>query len=82
MEWLLRMEMWRFFLIAGACLIVVGGVLWLLPKGFNPFAWFGRLPGDVVFKTDRTTVFIPISSMIVVSIILSAASWLIQRLVR
>ena len=76
------MEMWRLFVIAGVCLILVGTVLYLLPKSFNPFAWFGSLPGDVVFKTDHTTVFIPITSMIVVSIALSAASWIIQKIVR
>jgi hypothetical protein len=76
------MEIWRFFIVAGVCLILVGVVLYVLPKGFHPCAWFGSLPGDVAFKTDHTKVFIPIASMIVVSLVLSAASWLIQKMLR
>ncbi len=43
--------------------------------------WFGRLPGDIRIATERTRVFLPITSMLVVSVVLTvvinlAARWL------
>ncbi|GEM47410.1 DUF2905 domain-containing protein [Deinococcus cellulosilyticus] len=59
----------------GKTLIVIGlvlvglGVLWVyFPKALS---WFGHLPGDIRYKSDNVTVFVPITSMIVVSVVLS-----------
>ena len=51
-------------------LILVGlGLLWVyFPKALS---WFGHLPGDIRYKSENTTVFVPITSMIVVSVVLS-----------
>lgn len=58
----------RWFLIAGGILVILGLVLhfapWLL-------TWFGRLPGDVRYEAGRSRVFIPVTSMIIVSIVLT-----------
>jgi hypothetical protein len=34
-------------------------------------SWFGRLPGDITIERENTRIFFPITSMIVVSILLS-----------
>lgn len=34
-------------------------------------SWFGRLPGDISFVRDGSRVFIPITSMIIVSVVLT-----------
>ena len=59
----------------GKTLILIGlvlvalGVLWMyFPKALS---WFGHLPGDIRHKSENTTVFVPITSMIVVSVVLS-----------
>lgn len=49
-------------------LMVIGGIL--LVVGFF-MQFIGKLPGDIVFKKGNTTVFFPIVTCIVVSIILS-----------
>lgn len=38
------------------------------------YPWFrlGRLPGDIVIEREGTTIFIPITSLLVVSLLLSA----------
>lgn len=56
----------------GSDLLIVGGVLLVLigvAARFGLFAWFGNLPGDIRSEGERTSVFIPITSMIVVSIV-------------
>ncbi|WP_226526341.1 DUF2905 domain-containing protein [Metabacillus niabensis] len=49
-------------------LMIIGGILLVL--GFF-LQFIGKLPGDIVFKKGNTTVFFPIVTCIVVSIILS-----------
>lgn len=52
----------------GAGLIVVGLLLRYAPWALN---WFGNLPGDINIRRDNSRVFIPITSMILISIIAS-----------
>jgi len=58
----------RWLIVAGGLLILLGVALhfapWLL-------TWFGRLPGDIRFETGRSKVFIPLTSMIIVSVVLT-----------
>jgi hypothetical protein len=43
-------------------------------------SWFGRLPGDIRIEDEHTRVFIPITSMVVVSLALSLLLNLLRRL--
>lgn len=58
----------RWLMFAGAVILALGFVLHFAPWLLN---WFGKLPGDIRIETERNKVFIPITSMIVVSIVLS-----------
>jgi len=55
----------RGLVVLGVVLVAVGLALqyapWLL-------SWFGRLPGDINITRDGTRVFIPITSMVLLSI--------------
>jgi hypothetical protein len=57
----------RMLLLIGAVVAVVGLVLILAPR--IPF--LGRLPGDITFQRDGVTVYIPLATMLVISVILS-----------
>ena len=61
--------------IAGGGLLIIGLLLWSGALGL-----FGRLPGDLRFERDGVRVYVPIVSMIVVSLVLSALLWLVRRL--
>ena len=58
----------RWFILAGIILIIVGVILHYAPGLLN---WFGKLPGDLRFESERTRVYFPIVSMIIISIILT-----------
>jgi hypothetical protein len=73
------MDFGRVCIVSGAVLLVVGSILLILPKGIEPFAWFGRLPGDISYKSDSVTVWIPITSMVIVSIVGTLILRVIQR---
>ena len=56
-------------LVALGILIVAAGLAlqyapWLL-------SWFGRLPGDLSFTRGGTRIFLPVTSMLLVSIVLT-----------
>ena len=40
---------------------------------------FGRLPGDIVINRPGFKVFIPISTMVLISLFLSLLAWLLRR---
>ncbi len=58
----------KVLITLGILLIAVGVVLvyapWLV-------SWFGRLPGDIRIERDGGSMFIPITSMVIVSIVVS-----------
>ena len=41
--------------------------------------WFGRLPGDIRIEGERTRVYIPLASMLLVSLALSLVAYLLRR---
>ena len=50
----------------GIGVLVLGILIWT-----GGMKWFGNLPGDIRVERENTRVFIPITSMIIVSIVLS-----------
>lgn len=68
--------MGRWIIAAGVVLILIGAILHFAPWLVN---WFGKLPGDIRIETGRTRIFIPIASMLVVSIIITLLINLFKR---
>lgn len=57
----------RYLIIFGVVLVAVGGVLLLSGK----LPWLGRLPGDFAYKGRRVTFYFPLTTSIILSIILT-----------
>lgn len=57
----------KFLMIAGASLIVLGGLVWLLSRAH----FLGRLPGDIRIERPGFTCLIPLASSIVLSVLLT-----------
>ena len=68
--------MWRWFMIVGLVLVAIGLVLHYAPWLLN---WFGRLPGDIRAEGEHGGVFVPLTSMIIVSLILTLLLNLFSR---
>ena len=66
----------RWLMLAGVVLVVVGLILNYAPGLVN---WFGKLPGDIRFETERGKFFFPITSMVIVSIVLTVLFNLFRR---
>jgi hypothetical protein len=65
----------RMLLYIGVLLVIVGGFFILAAK----IPWFGRLPGDFTFRREGLTVFIPITTMILVSLVLTLLMNIVYR---
>ncbi len=66
----------RWLIIMGVFLLVIGGLLHFAPWSLN---WFGKLPGDIRIETHQGKVFIPITSMLIISVVLSVLLSLFKR---
>lgn len=63
------------WLVAGGISLVLVGLL-VISGGLN---WFGKLPGDIRYESERTGVYIPIVSMLIVSLALSLLFYILRR---
>jgi hypothetical protein len=68
--------MGKWIIYLGLALVVVGAVVQWAPWMVS---WFGRLPGDIRIETENGRLFIPITSMIIVSVVLSVVVSLLRR---
>jgi len=60
----------------GAVLIGVGLLLFFLGKTSLPL---GRLPGDILYRGKNTTVYFPLATSILVSVLLSVLLYVIAK---
>lgn len=65
----------RFLIILGILLVLIGGAI--LYFG-NLFSWFGRLPGDIRIKRDGFSFYFPITTMLLISLLLNLIVKLIK----
>lgn len=68
--------MGKWLMLGGALLLLIGALLQFAPQTLG---WFGRLPGDIRIENGSTRIFIPITSMLVISIVLSLVFRLFNR---
>jgi H+/Cl- antiporter ClcA len=68
-------------LIVVGIIFVVTGLIWLaFPKALS---WFGKLPGDINIQNGNTRIFIPVVSMLLVSValtlVVNVVAWLLRQ---
>ena len=66
--------MQKLLIIIGVFLVIIG-LFWKFISKLP----FGRLPGDIVINKPGFKLFLPITTMIIISIILSLIIWLIRK---
>lgn len=69
---------WPKLLIgAGAVLIAAGLLAWALQGKLN---WLGRLPGDIRIERENFRFYFPLTTMILLSVLLNLIIWAVRRL--
>jgi hypothetical protein len=69
----------KLLVSAGIVLVIVGLGVWLFA---DKLGWFGNLPGDIKIERPGFSFYMPITTMILISLGLSAVTWLISRFAR
>lgn len=61
-------------IVGGICVIVVGLLIYS-----GGLSWFGRLPGDIRYESGGVRMYIPIVSMLLVSLALTLIFNVLRR---
>jgi hypothetical protein len=65
----------RMLIVLGIIIVAVGLVLLFAQK----IPYIGRLPGDISIKKDSFTFYFPLTTCIIVSLLLTLIFWLFRR---
>jgi hypothetical protein len=65
----------RTLILAGLVLIVAG----LVVSYGNRVPWLGKLPGDFTFRSGGLTVYLPLATCLLLSLLFSMLSYLFRR---
>lgn len=57
----------KLLILFGVVLALVGGLLLLVGK----IPWLGRLPGDIVIRRENWSFYFPLTTSIVISVLLT-----------
>ncbi len=69
-------QLGKILIYAGLILILIGAIIWLF---HDKLGWFGHLPGDIRIKKENYSFYFPITTMIILSVIISLIIWLISK---
>lgn len=60
--------------VLGIGVVVLGLLVWS-----GGLSWFGRLPGDIRIERETVRVYVPLASMLILSVALSLVWYLVNR---
>jgi uncharacterized membrane protein len=69
-------DLGRTLIILGFVLVVAGVVLTIVGREHLPL---GRLPGDIVYRGKNTTVYFPLATSVLISVVLSIVLYVVGR---
>ncbi|MEA3162264.1 MAG: hypothetical protein QOE88_82 [Verrucomicrobiota bacterium] len=69
-------EVGKLVVLVGVFLVVAGVILWRFPSLFN---WVGKLPGDISIQKENFSLYFPVVTCLLVSILITLLSWLFRR---
>lgn len=69
-------EIGKVLIVIGSLIVLIGFAILMVDRfGIH----LGRLPGDIIYRKGNTTIYFPITTSIVLSILLSLILWLFKR---
>ena len=72
----------KILLLTGMVLVLCG-LLFLglgkLPEGASGLGWLGRLPGDFLYKSERVTLYFPLATSLLISLLLTLFFYLFSK---
>ncbi len=66
----------KYIIAVGLIIVIVGIIIYFFE---DKLTWIGRLPGDIRIENENLKIFFPITTMLIMSILLNAAIWLFKK---
>lgn len=70
-------ETGKYIIVAGVFIIVAGITIYFIHDKLH---WIGRLPGDIRIEKENFRFYFPVTTMILLSILISLLLWLLRKL--
>ncbi len=70
------MNVGKLLIIIGAAIVMIGFVVYFLG---DKLSWFGRLPGDIRIEKENGIFYFPITTMLLLSLVLNVILWAIKK---
>jgi uncharacterized membrane protein len=67
----------KILIFAGIILIIAGLVVYFAG---DKLGWIGHLPGDIRIEKENARFYFPITTMIIISVILYVIVWIVRKL--
>jgi hypothetical protein len=67
----------RFLVYGGLALVAIGILVLAAERISLPI---GRLPGDIVWRGKHTTIYFPLTTLILVNLLIALITWVVRRL--
>lgn len=65
----------KMLILMGVLIILIGLLLMIGDK----IPWIGRLPGDIVIRKEKFTFYFPLTTSILISLMLTLFFWIFRR---
>lgn len=70
-------ETGKYIILASLLIVLAGIIIYFFHDKLN---WLGRLPGDIRIEKENFKFYFPITTMILLSLLVTVLVWLIRRL--
>lgn len=70
-------QLTKILITAGVVLIIAGLIVWLAG---GRLSWLGHLPGDIRIEKENFRFYFPVTTMILLSILVTFILWLIRKI--
>ena len=67
----------KMLVIGGIVRAIAGLILWLAG---DKLGWIGHLPGDIRVEKENVRFYFPITTMILLSVVVSVILWILRKL--
>jgi uncharacterized membrane protein len=70
-------QLGKILIITGIILVIAGLIIYFAG---DKLGWRGRLPGDIRIEKENTRLYFPVTTMILLSVLLSVILWVIRKI--
>ena len=72
----MNQDIGKYIIVVGLGIIVLGALIYFFHDKLH---WLGRLPGDIRVERENFRFYFPITTMILISVLVTGILWLVRK---